>query len=63
MITRHVLGLFHGLPGSRRIRQLLSDPKRLAAGSPRVFDEARAILDAACAPRVPVTEPTQSSHT
>ena len=61
MITRHVLGLFHGLPGSRRIRQLLSDPKRLAAGSPQVFDEACRLLDSAHL-AAEVTETTRSSH-
>lgn len=41
-ITRHMLGLMAGLPGARAFRQLLSDPKRLAAGDPRLLLEAAA---------------------
>ncbi|GAB3447942.1 tRNA dihydrouridine(20/20a) synthase DusA [Massilia solisilvae] len=39
-ITRHMLGLMSGLPGARAFRQLLSDPKRLAAGDPALLLEA-----------------------
>ncbi|GAB3423064.1 tRNA dihydrouridine(20/20a) synthase DusA [Massilia agilis] len=39
-ITRHMLGLMAGLPGARAFRQLLSDPKRLAAGDPALLLEA-----------------------
>ena len=35
-ITRHMLGMMTGLPGARRFRQILSDPARLASGSPAV---------------------------
>jgi tRNA-dihydrouridine synthase A len=41
-ITRHMLGLMAGLPGARAFRQLLSDPKRLAAGDPGLLLEAAA---------------------
>lgn len=41
-ITRHMLGLMAGLPGARAFRQLLSDPKRLAAGDPELLLEAAA---------------------
>jgi hypothetical protein len=30
-MTRHMLGLFGGLPGARRFRRLLSDATRLKA--------------------------------
>ena len=39
-ITRHMLGLMTGLPGARRFRQALSDPKKLAAGDPALLLEA-----------------------
>jgi len=39
-ITRHMLGLMTGLPGARAFRQLLSDPKRLAAADPALLLEA-----------------------
>ncbi|HWJ94241.1 MAG TPA: tRNA-dihydrouridine synthase, partial [Telluria sp.] len=41
-ITRHMLGLMAGLPGARAFRQLLSDPRRLAAGDPELLLEAAA---------------------
>jgi tRNA-dihydrouridine synthase A len=41
-ITRHMLGLMAGLPGARSYRQLLSDPKRLAAADPALLLEAAA---------------------
>ncbi|MCB1960013.1 MAG: tRNA dihydrouridine(20/20a) synthase DusA [Rhodocyclaceae bacterium] len=40
-ITRHILGLYHGQPGARQWRRMLSDPERLRANHPRL------ILDAA----------------
>ncbi|MBS1170913.1 MAG: dusA [Burkholderiaceae bacterium] len=43
-ITRHMLGLVNGLPGARAFRQMLSDPKKLAAGEPEVLLEAFAKL-------------------
>ena len=39
-ITRHVLGLYHGQPGGRRFRQILSDTRRLAAGTADVLHDA-----------------------
>jgi tRNA-dihydrouridine synthase A len=39
-ITRHMLGLMAGLPGARAFRQVMSDPKRLAAADPRLLIEA-----------------------
>jgi tRNA-dihydrouridine synthase A len=39
-ITRHMLGLVNGLPGARAFRQMLSDPKKLAAADPAVLLEA-----------------------
>ena len=43
-ITRHMLGLVNGLPGARTFRQMLSDPKRLAAGDPELLLDALAKL-------------------
>jgi tRNA-dihydrouridine synthase A len=39
-ITRHVLDLYHGMPGARSWRRVLSDNKRLANGDIGVFDIA-----------------------
>ena len=39
-IARHVLGLYHGQPGGRRFRQILSDASRLRNGDPRLLMEA-----------------------
>ncbi len=44
-IARHVLGLYHGQPGGRRFRQILSDARRLEAGDPRIFLEAAAAVE------------------
>jgi tRNA-dihydrouridine synthase A len=38
-ISRHVLGLYHGVAGGRRFRQLLSDAKRLREADASLFDE------------------------
>lgn len=43
-ITRHALGLYHGVAGARGWRRVLSDSRRLAAGNLAIFDEARAFL-------------------
>ena len=48
-VTRHMVGLFHGLPGARRYRQILStDATRLGAG-PDVLKSAFAAVDFAAA--------------
>jgi tRNA-dihydrouridine synthase A len=39
-ITRHMLGLFHGEPGARLWRRMLSDPSRLAHNDPRLIASA-----------------------
>jgi tRNA-dihydrouridine synthase A len=44
-ITRHVLGLYHGQPGGRRFRQILSDARRLADGGGEVLLEALAATE------------------
>ncbi|HZX27035.1 MAG TPA: tRNA dihydrouridine(20/20a) synthase DusA, partial [Telluria sp.] len=36
-ITRHMLGLTAGLPGARAFRQILSDPRELAANDPELL--------------------------
>jgi tRNA-dihydrouridine synthase A len=46
-ITRHMLGLTMGLPGARRFRQMLSDPKLLAKGDPSLLLDALDGLPAA----------------
>jgi tRNA-dihydrouridine synthase A len=44
-IARHVLGLYHGIPGARRYRRILSDAQRLTGAGPDVFIEARAAVE------------------
>ena len=39
-ITRHMLGLFQGLPGARAWRRMLSDSTRLAHNDPALLLEA-----------------------
>jgi len=39
-ITRHMLGLYHGMPRARLWRRLLSDPVRLAANDPALLADA-----------------------
>ena len=39
-IARHMLGLYHGMPGGRRFRQILSDAARLADAGPELFEAA-----------------------
>jgi tRNA-dihydrouridine synthase A len=46
-ITRHVLGLYHGQPGGRRFRQILSDARRLADGKADILLEALAATEPA----------------
>jgi tRNA-dihydrouridine synthase A len=43
-IARHVLGLYHGVPGGRRYRRLLSEPMQLRDASPRLFLDAMAMV-------------------
>lgn len=49
-MTRHVLGLFGGLPGARRFRRILSDARALAANDLGLVDRALDELRV-CAPR------------
>jgi tRNA-dihydrouridine synthase A len=44
-ITRHVLGLYHGCPGGRRYRRLLSDAGKLRDAGPELFLEALAAVE------------------
>jgi len=49
-ITRHMLGLYHGQPGGRRFRQLLSDAQRLQErGSGLMLDALAAVEPAEAA--------------
>ncbi len=43
-VTRHMVGLFHGLPGARRWRQVLSTKAHLHGAGPQVIAEAFAEL-------------------
>lgn len=43
-ITRHVLGLFNGLPGARRWRRYLSENAYGAASGPEVVEQALALV-------------------
>jgi tRNA-dihydrouridine synthase A len=45
-IARHMLGLYHGRPGGRRWRRMLSDPARLAANDPGLLLDALAPVEA-----------------
>jgi tRNA-dihydrouridine synthase A len=44
-VTRHVLGLYHGQPGGRRFRQVLSDARRLAGGGAEILLDALAATE------------------
>jgi tRNA-dihydrouridine synthase A len=44
-IARHMLGLYHGRPGGRRWRQMLSDAGRLAANDPALLLDALAAIE------------------
>jgi tRNA-dihydrouridine synthase A len=48
-VTRHMLGLFNGLRGARRWRQVLSDPAAHAAAGTRILEVALAALEAPAA--------------
>ena len=44
-IARHVLGLYHGCPGGRRYRQILSDAVKLREAGPDLFLDALAAVE------------------
>lgn len=44
-VTRHMVGLFHGLPGARRYRQILSTDATRAGAGPEVLRTAFAAVD------------------
>lgn len=44
-ITRHMVGLFHGLPGARRFRQILSTNATRPGAGPEVLREALAAVE------------------
>jgi len=44
-ITRHVLGLYHGCPGGRHFRRILSDAVKLRDAGPELLLEAMAAVD------------------
>jgi len=44
-LTRHMVGLFHGLPGARRFRQLLSTDANTPGAGPEVLRTAFAAID------------------
>jgi tRNA-dihydrouridine synthase A len=43
-VTRHMVGLFHGLPGARRYRQILSTEATRPGAGPEVLLEAFAAV-------------------
>jgi tRNA-dihydrouridine synthase A len=43
-VTRHMTGLFHGLPGARRWRQILSTDAMQPGAGPQVLREAFAAV-------------------
>jgi tRNA-dihydrouridine synthase A len=45
-ITRHLIGLYHGQPGARAWRRMLSDPARLGANDPALIVEAMEVAEA-----------------
>jgi tRNA-dihydrouridine synthase A len=49
-IARHMLGLYHGRPGGRRWRQMLSDARALAANDPALLLTALARVEREPAP-------------
>ncbi|RRI03934.1 tRNA dihydrouridine(20/20a) synthase DusA [Mesorhizobium tamadayense] len=48
-VTRHMVGLFHGLPGARRYRQILSTDANKPGAGPDVLKTAFAAIDFAAA--------------
>jgi len=44
-VTRHMVGLFHGLPGARRYRQILSTDANKPGAGPQVLKTAFAAVD------------------
>jgi tRNA-dihydrouridine synthase A len=44
-VTRHMVGLFHGLPGARRFRQILSTDATKPGAGPQVLKTAFAAVD------------------
>ncbi|TIO30858.1 MAG: tRNA dihydrouridine(20/20a) synthase DusA, partial [Mesorhizobium sp.] len=44
-VTRHMVGLFHGLPGARRYRQILSTDANRPGAGPEVLKTAFAAID------------------
>ncbi|RUU50954.1 tRNA dihydrouridine(20/20a) synthase DusA, partial [Mesorhizobium sp. M2C.T.Ca.TU.009.01.2.1] len=44
-ITRHMVGLFHGLPGARRFRQILSTDANKPGAGAEVLNAAFAAVD------------------
>ncbi len=57
-IARHLLGLYHGCPGGRRFRQLLSDARRLDGAGPELLLEALAAVEPGS--DVDVTDPADA---
>ena len=46
-VTRHILGLYHGMPGARGYRRLLSEKATGEAASLGVLEDARALMEQA----------------
>ena len=48
-VTRHMVGLFHGQPGARRFRQILSTEATRPGAGPEVLRAAFAAVDLSAA--------------
>jgi tRNA-dihydrouridine synthase A len=48
-VTRHMLGLFHGCPGARHWRRILSERANATGAGPEVIDAALAPMRALAA--------------
>jgi tRNA-dihydrouridine synthase A len=46
-VTRHMMGLFHGMPGARSWRRVLSEQARLAEAGPELIRQAAALVGTA----------------
>lgn len=44
-VVRHALGLYHGVPGGRHFRRILSDAARLANGDATLIEEALRVVE------------------
>ena len=60
-VTRHMVGLFHGLPGARRYRQILSTDATRPGAGPRRAERRRSRRSISTAPSTRPPEPDSRS--